>query len=177
MAANKILNFFGVGFGNPESVKTPVLPPVTALIETEERAVVESCLALQVKNGIDTITSRYELLKCFLRESGIGVYPRDKVTAYMNSQFRHWRWFKLKADDHVTHEDGYPQRRVYLEPIPLAVLMRIDEIFAKFPDAIFEIAAEEDSLSLHSDPFLSVRLADHQERIVIERWNEPGFRS
>ncbi len=181
MASGKIAEFFHLTSRKTAPAVTPAIHAVPGReqIKTEERACVEQCLELQKKHGLGTDSTRHELLKCFLRESCIDVFPIDKVTAYMDAQFggAGWRWYRAQVSETRLNDRWGSRVALYDMPVPLPVLLRIDQIMAKFPDAMFEIAAKGREHPVDADPFLSVRLSASQERIVIERWDEPGFRS
>lgn len=103
-------------------------------------------------------------LRNFLAENGICVYPEDQVWRYMNSvtpSDQIWRWTWLGD---------------YYKPIPEAVLMTMAKIQEAFPnDLVFEVT---DIYAMpKGDPFLRVRISGTAESFIIERWDEPKFRS
>jgi hypothetical protein len=104
-------------------------------------------------------------LRQFLAENGIGVYAERRVRRYMHSIMK-WsqtfRWQDVSA---------------YEQVIPEPVLMTMAKIREAFPSAIFEVTIVESRHLVDADPFLRVRLQGNPEWFIIERWDEPGFRS
>lgn len=111
------------------------------------------------------------LLRNFLAENGICVYPENKVIRYMNSvtpAYHRWTWRRVDRSERS-------QYGPYSKPIPEAVLMTMVKIREAFPDGVvFEVTDIE--MMPAGDPFLRVRIKNTQENFIIERWNEPRFR-
>lgn len=107
----------------------------------------------------------------FLAENGITVYKESRVNWYMNSitpSGHRWLWAQVKAPS-----DRY-QPNAYTKPIPLAVLLTMEKIVDAFPDARFEVTDITEMPK--GDPFLRVHVSGG-DWFIIERWDEPRFRS
>lgn len=83
-----------------------------------------------------------------------------------------WNWHPLRKQDKKAIDNGSP---VYKHPVPMPVLMTIEKICDRMPDAAFFVTDYEVK---DPDPFL---LVTHKELgieggYVIERWDEPSFR-
>ncbi len=112
------------------------------------------------KEKVRTVTRK---LRRFLAANGITVYNDNRVNTYMNSitpTNHRWRWNEVNGSGN------------YSEPIPQAVLMTMAKIREAFPSVLFEITEIYDVPK--GDPFL--RCGIGEEKFIIERWNEPGFR-
>lgn len=151
-----------------EEERPPVAVAITPQTTHEE---VQRTIEIQTRLGMKSHAAVTELLKLFLVDNNICVYPLHKVHDYMDYRYGRysWGWSQLRDSDHPNRPD------MYRGQIPLPVLERIEQLDAAFPNQLlFEIASEG-----RGDPFLSVRLLssiDDNERLVIERWDEPGFR-
>lgn len=136
-----------------------------------------------------------------LKEEGIRVYDTRSVEAYLDRKahgrgptlrLKTWNWFPLRPRDReaLTARDNRRREKrsrfqwtesmgtfapdIYWEILPLPVLMTVDRIVERLGDEVsFYVAAIVDV----PDPFLAVRMkADPDTLLVIERWDEPGFR-
>jgi len=110
-------------------------------------------------------------LRQFLAENGICVYDEKRVHRYMDSitpSYKTWGWHRLEH-----REDEASSNGCYTKPIPLPVLMTVAKIREAFPEARFWVTDIAEIPK--GDPFLSVGVGE--ERFIIERWDEPGFRS
>lgn len=136
-------------------------------------------------------------LRRFLSEIGIAIYPLPKVVAYLNTQYGEakqsatWVWAPLRTADRFTVEirnqmAGYNSRHSrngavarelspYAKPVPLPVLLTVERILARFPDALFFVNDEYHAPPI-VDPFLAVWYGEDSDVVVIERWDEPAFR-
>lgn len=102
-----------------------------------------------------------------LKEEGIQVFHRVKVEQYLTDKGA-WKWYKLRNCD---REDSlFP---LYTELVPWEVLVTVEKLLARIPDAHFLVAA----LEKDPDPFLGVGSMKEGCFYIIERWDEPGFRS
>lgn len=63
---------------------------------------------------------------------------------------------------------------LYAKPVPLPVLLTIEAIQQRVPDALFFVSDEARRMPERVDPFLMVLVAG--ERYIVERWDEPSFR-
>lgn len=142
-----------------------------------------------------------DALRQFLREAGMRVYPLGAVQAYLDGKYgvaddRHgarWVWKPLRSADGYTREqrDAHAQyiwlvkhavngvvareQAPYGKPVPLPVLLTVERIVEKFPDALFFVSDEYKAPAV-PDPFLAVVYGEDSEPVVVERWDEPQFR-
>jgi hypothetical protein len=140
-------------------------------------------------------TAQRQRLLGVIRSLCIPVFPLDKVEAYLDSK-GNWGWFPLRDSDRASDKKtwiinrndhkapglrfGYVSNQRYDSPVPFPVLKTVKDINDGLPGsgenarAIFMVAA----LKKNPDPFLGVRLLNDPDRrmIVVERWDEPGFR-
>jgi len=129
-----------------------------------------------------------------LRELMIPVYDRAKVEGYLD-EHGYWGWFPLSVVqpraiihrvNNVSHRPSYyyggmatndPDYGVpnaaYAEAVPLPALLTAERILDRLPSTLFYIAAARS----FPDPFLAAVDGVTGETFVIERWDEPGFRS
>ncbi len=143
-------------------------------------------------------------LESYLRDNHIDVYPLSKVTAFMNKKAasipevrsRDWRrretvtkmvwtWFPLRPAD-VDGRPGRVKLDVYDKPVPVAALMTVEKIVDDLGAGVhFYVADLKKETKTHQhttpaptnvDPFLCVTAAGCP-LYVIERWDEPAFRS
>lgn len=63
---------------------------------------------------------------------------------------------------------------LYSKPIPLPVLLTVENIQHRLPEACFFISDEAQRMTQPVDPFLMVLVGN--ERYIVERWDEPNFR-
>jgi hypothetical protein len=103
----------------------------------------------------------------------------------------YWGWFPLREQDKISPLEerniervtphrhatlyGGTKREQYDKVVPLAVLLRVEQVLEKLPTARFVVAA----LDTHPDPFLGVLDRDdpnNNRAYIIERWDEPGYR-
>lgn len=119
-----------------------------------------------------------------LAEESIDVYELSRVERYMDRK-GYWGWFPLRTVDAartfmVSRETFTPysslyggaKQGVYQNPIPYPVLLTVEKILERCPDANFFIAAPDK----HPDPFLAVVHLSDSKMYVVERWDEPSFR-
>ena len=137
-----------------------------------------------------------EALRRFLCDAGIRVYPYQVVQKYLNDKYgvssetsgAKWVWKPLRGADQVKHDVGYHQyiRRSlngavareqppYAKPVPLPVLLTVERITERFPEALFFVSDQYSAPPI-PDPFLCVVYGEDPEPVVIERWDEPKFR-
>ncbi len=110
------------------------------------------------RHGSENSKLKFEL---FLAENGIGVYDDHKVTEYMRRicpPGMTWDWLEVDR---------------YTELIPKPVILTMIKIHKEFISAQFMISRIVQDPK--ADPFLRVSyLGNHY---IIERWDEPGYRS
>lgn len=128
----------------------------------------------------------------FLQREEIVIYKTDRVNRYMDSLVQRenqlnpkgepkvWCWKPLRADDvgkltnHLSdHTNGHISHRQYQNAVPISALKIVAKIAAEFPDAKFYVT---DYMSERPDPFLGVTGVGF-DFIVVDVWDEPGFRS
>lgn len=69
---------------------------------------------------------------------------------------------------------GGQDRELYSKPVPMPVLLTVQRIVEKFPEAKFYVSDKANVQIEPRDPFLLVVHLDQQ--YIIERWDEPSFR-
>ena len=67
------------------------------------------------------------------------------------------------------------EQHPYAKPVPLPVLLTVERISDKFPEALFFVS-DEYSAPPMPDPFLAVVYGEDSSPVIVERWDEPGFR-
>jgi hypothetical protein len=126
--------------------------------------------------NVDMVIQRGKMLarnlqfREFLAENGITVYAEPAVEKYMASVTpygKRWGWLGVTAP----YSD---MAGTYRKPIPEAVLMVMAKIRDAYKDVRFEITDISDMPK--PDPFLRASV-DGNEWYIIERWDEPAFRS
>jgi hypothetical protein len=122
-----------------------------------------------------------------VRDTCLGVYEYEVVTRYLdlqterrntNKKYRWesvaWHWHPVKSySDFRWHGSNHVSREIYNKPIPMAVMVTMARIEALFPETRFYVSDLQDM----KDPFLAVSVEGSDTFFVIERWDEPGFRS
>lgn len=141
-----------------------------------------------------------------LSEMGVRQYPENRVRTYLNIQYGRvrWGWRSLRKQDYDAYASGkgvfmaadktlndsstWWDRRhngqiignrdahIYDKPVPYPVLLTVERIAEKFPEAHFFVNDEARSMVSEKvlDPFLMVVIGT--KRYIIERWDEPKFR-
>jgi len=115
---------------------------------------------------------RTVMLRDWLAENGITVYPAKSVIRYMDSitpKGKEWFWSPVNANAMSRFSGEY-----YNKPIPAEVLMVMGKIRDSFTDIAFEVTDMRNVE--HPDPFLRCRIKGDDEAFIIERWDEPKFR-
>ncbi len=126
-----------------------------------------------------------------LQELAISIYDLAAVERYLDRK-GHWCWRPLRRVDIASdgkvwrleretyHIYPYSHGRVesdqYLRPVPYPVLCVVERLVERCgADILFMVAA----LEKKPDPFLGCLLHSENPKkmTVIERWDEPGFRS
>lgn len=124
----------------------------------------------------------------WLKKNGYSAYPIESVDKYMRSKVREagrsgiaWRWVPLrKLQARAVKDGGYSNEHFYENTVPVEVLMTVEKIFNHFGDqVVFEVTdvySRPSRRSIDADPFLAVR-APGGQRFILERWDEPGYRT
>jgi hypothetical protein len=130
----------------------------------------------------------------YLKKNHYSVYPMESVNRYMAGKVKEindqrkrgtaakaWRWIPLRKAQAVK-QDRYDRTTTlyYRHTVPVEVLMTVEKIFDELGDqVIFEITDVYTKVvkeTVSADPFLAVT-APGCARFVLERWDEPGYRS
>lgn len=175
-------------------VPKPEVPRPVALVATTNEPMLAEYAETAKELGFAPAALVEARLRAFLREQGVRVYGTEDVGDYLGAMFPDekrwpydlgWQWHPLRQRDlDLTlrlrvERDGYwrdrVSGRVYQQAVPLPVLYTIQSIEAKFPDAGLGFYVSGKAEPASDDPFLMVmRLG--MAPLVIERWDEPGFR-
>lgn len=143
---------------------------------------------LAAEIGITARVDRHDTeLESWLVDSCIAVYNLAKVEHYMDAK-GYWNWFPMRSLDRGQYQInrktqhvhpglyGGFQDALYVEPIPLPVLLTTQSIIRHFGDRVmFFIAAQRTD----PDPFIAAGLrgpSGPSQIFVLERWDEPSFR-
>lgn len=165
--------------------KEPVPVPSKVLVESPSvSAGAYGELAKQAGfQGYETIAKR-TAFRAFLADNGICVYEQERVFKYLRSHCpRDWycAWVPVKQgfifNGDFTWRPQLGPQYSYAKPIPDVVLMTMAKIRQQFGDAAeFYVSdfIDPKAAPFRGDPFLAVEYED--ERFIIERWDEPGFR-
>jgi hypothetical protein len=106
------------------------------------------------------------------------------VTRYLDGQverkrknrfdYTDWNWHPIKSSNGFwSGRPNHVSADVYNKPIPMPVMLTIDRIESLYPSARFYVSDIRDV----KDPFLAVTVDGADTFFVIERWDEPSFRS
>lgn len=148
-------------------------------------------LALAGELGIESPAVLQARLETFFAEEHIEVYPLDKVAAYMqNLALKEstpgnrlvWVWKPLRQQDALNGGagPGFPptggsiSAALYPKAVPFPVLLTVKRIMERFGAAVKFFVSDYEVRK--PDPFLMVT-APGLPQYVIERWDEPAFRS
>lgn len=172
----------------PKELPLPVKAPIGSGLESNQR---KEYLQASTKIGLFGAAQ----LRMILEENLIETFPLDKVCDYLDHVYKYenkedesatWGWRGLRRIDCNERVWGSPPRHTFLvgpyrKEIPLPVLLTFDKIQSLMPEEgmVFGFISDEISAADRaSDPFLAVltRNGTSGELIVVERWNEPGFR-
>lgn len=173
-------------------VEEPVAAkPAPVLVGTELAEYVRMADAI----GWSPASLLEQRLRNFFEEIGICIFPYEKVEAYLDQKFGKckepyssdttWGWRPLRqVDIDVRNDELFLRKRngmtlnaeYYHGPIPPPVIMTVEKVAAQFPGAHFfvsDVPTQADRTQY--DPFLAVS-APGMNFLVVERWEEPGFR-
>jgi hypothetical protein len=185
-------------------VEPPPAAPSRAPFHPTAPAVDDDYIALAAKLGVNNPKCLRFRLERFLAAEFVEVYPMKKVADYLGEiaaretrkagggRFGRpiivWCWRPLRARDRGLDrqvssrtppwgeepQNGLVRDKVYDKDVPYAALCTMDRITEEFHnDVRFFVSDYEARIP---DPFLMVT-ADGLPFYVIERWDEPGFRS
>lgn len=166
-----------------EPLKKPESEDIEKISFDEEYQKLADELGLAVDHGEEA------KLRAAVVDAGVGNYDRGDVDRYMRSiaKSRVWVWRPLRKADvgkinklgdrnvftHGTVTGGTP----YAHPVPMPALLTVKQISEKCPSALFFVS---DYAAQRPDPFLMVtteQLFEKDVYFIVERWDEPGFRS
>lgn len=154
--------------------------PATLIVEEPDQEYIE----LSKRLGINTIPLQLVDLARLIRQVCIGIYEYDAVVRYLDGQvermrktrFDHtdWNWHPIKPCHHFwSGRPDHVSADVYNKPIPMPVMLTIAQIESLYPAARFYVSDLRDV----KDPFLAATVDGSDTFFVIERWDEPTFRS
>jgi hypothetical protein len=132
-------------------------------------------LALCDKVGFVPTELKDQAFKQFLFDSEISVYDHDQVKAYLERraaaasstvtrQVVLWRGLREKDSTYVSSTG------IYQKLVPMRVLVMVDKILGKFPDARFYVS----EIVADPDPFMAVTIGTGK-MFIFAVWGEPGF--
>lgn len=141
--------------------------------------------------GLDNSALSKQQLLCALKHLDIPVFDFEEVRCYMNKLFKSersaWGWRPIRSVnvDFSGIERGYAGDNwangkvrfgnSYEQAIPLAVLLTAEKIQRAMPSVGFFVSDAVRKSDVR-DPFLAVSLPGLAEMIVVEVWDEPGFK-
>ncbi len=140
----------------------------------------DAYIALATELGIESAAVDEQRLRKAICELGLMVYDYDKVDAWLTrkaneksggTRYR-WTWKGLREKDRT----GMSTSPVYPHAVPMPVLLTVQKLSEEVDTAMFFVSDYE---AVVPDPFLAVTTrAMHAENkfLVVERWDEPGFR-
>jgi hypothetical protein len=179
-----------------DSMKVPVTVVVnTPKLEREYRR-----LSNKLGTAFAETLSTLDLTK-YLSENSMTIYPMDKVKKYLDQKAAElpktktrdgwgssrtvrwtWNWLALREQD-ITKKSGNFSKLYGTKAIPPEVLMTIEKIVDELgPTRVNFYVSDFVKASRPTpkpvDPFLAVCAANTNSKLfVIERWDEPSFRS
>jgi hypothetical protein len=146
----------------------------------------EEFLQISKRLGINTIPLQMMELAEAVRGLGIGLYEYETVTRYLDALVKRaqpsftpwprleWNWHPIRDTKRfVPDVPEHVSRSVYNKAIPIPVMLTIERIEAKFPKALCYVS----DIRTVADPFLAVTVEGAETMLVVERWDEPAFRS
>jgi hypothetical protein len=168
-----------------DAVPSRLSPPTPTTVAPEMDAEMrEEYLKTAEALGIsDSPAILSERIRIALQEENITTYKGKDVAEYLNQELGRgqWEWAGVRPCDvdhlvgwvahHGPHDVDFSRSR-YAGEIPLPVLLTMQKILAKVPEAHFYISEKEKS---KDDPFLLVT-GRHIDNFIVERWDEPKFR-
>lgn len=178
-------------FGKKSSVPTMtniqplVLPVKRAIVVTEDYEEILAYDSLCKKIGVNAPYVRLLLLEYFFADRGIPVYDNNEVHQHLvslgRSSGRQHLWKPLRKSDMCCNQNFIwwfdedhsksCDSGIYKHLVPGSVLETVSTILDTFPDANFLVS----EIVKVSDPFLAVTFPG-QRLIIVDFWNEPGFR-
>lgn len=181
----------------------PAVPEATSAVFTLDAETAREYAAVCAELGFTPKQFLAERVLMFCQENNIQVYNLKDVQEYMNHKCGRegeystagWGWWPMRPQDvdimpgKINNsgrcwKDVYNRefgggvssiRSHYREVIPLPVLLTAQKIQKGVPEiAGFAVAAPCDKEL--KDPFLGVMVDAYSAPIIVERWDEPGFR-
>ena len=180
-----------------DAEKVPVIvAPNGPKIEREYRRI-SNKLGTAFAEPLSTI----DLTK-YLADNSMTIYPMDKVQKYLDTKVAEmpkgrtydgwgnsrmtskwtWNWLALREQDVVKKSGNFS--KVYgTKPIPVEVLMTIEKIVddlgaTRLHFYVSDFVKASRPTPKPVDPFLAVCASTSKAKLfVIERWDEPSFRS
>ena len=164
-------------------------PPVGQRVEKSDFAGVElkEYAAIAEKIGFTNGALLEAQLRDFFAEEGICLYDYSKVSLFLAEKAKHegpaliWCWKPLRKGDcgelasNVTWEtNGYISKSQYHGAVPYPVLLTVEKIAQRFGEQVHFFVS--DYKAKDPDPFLAVTGVGI-EWFVVERWDEPNFRT
>lgn len=182
-----------------EEVNDMLVPPSCPELERADlnselnEAEREEYLRVAKKIGMeDNPAFLAERLRSFLRANEITVYSVESVTKYLNfkygDEYDKWQWRPLRGGDdqrtnisknspHMFPKNGTLVFGVpYFKKIPLGPLLLVEKIVAELPTVGFLVSDERSEVEEIPDPFLAVTVPGTTELLVVDKWDEPGFK-
>jgi hypothetical protein len=199
-ASSRSMSGYTISFPTPSIFSREPIPqpepeslpaPLPSAIAVQDDAPDADYQALADKLGIRSAALLESKLEAILAEEMIPVYEYAKVEAYLDNLVAKrnyelgresqsiwgrramWSWYSLRKGEHKGIRHGKVVKYVYQQAIEKPVLLAIDLIQSRLPEARFFVSQIEEV----ADPFLAVTVPGSAKLYVIERWNEPGFRS
>lgn len=176
----------------PRAIEVPPVPAHAAISPANfPDGCDEEYRALARELGVGTIEMQNGELEQFLADNFIEVYPLEKVVAYMDALCKKqdeqrggwgrttWDWYPLRdvdVDPLPLRELGNAKNTRYAKPVPMPVLQTVKRIADVFKDSVRFCVTDCEV----KDPFLLVGIKTPGGVFkihVIERWDEPSFRS
>jgi hypothetical protein len=170
-----------------DALAAPIEINYKAIVPCDESHRLATKLGTHFAHGLMQI----QIEEC-LRENVIAVYPLERVREFMDAKvaalkaskpdekyyYPSWAWHPLRAADLQRPRGltpGNSQMKRYEKPVPVAVLMIVERIQDALGTQVrFYVADIRERVKV--DPFLAVT-AEGCPLYVIERWDEPAFRS
>jgi hypothetical protein len=169
-----------------DALRAPIDINYNAIVPCEE----SMRLAVKLGTHFARHLTRIQIEEC-LRDCAIAIYPLESVRLFMdrkveamtktnrtsgNPYYRaSWGWHALRACDLQRPRGIGSIAKRYEKPVPIPVLLTVEKIQDFLgPQVRFYVADVRETTFV--DPFLCVT-AEECPIYVIERWDEPAFRS
>lgn len=175
--------------------ESKLLPKEISLVEKTPESAVEYRRLAQ-KLGVDTSALEkaegHDLLMQTLSELGVRLYNENAVYDYLdvkyhtklwrNQVMKGWAWYAVSGRPASSYDrsdvvhGGVCDHHIYKKPIPMPILHTMDSIVEKLKskgEVKFYVTDEYKAPPI-PDPFLAISFRSHF--LIIERWDEPGFK-